>query len=148
MAPSDTREVGSHKLDDSGLLPLRKYAYRPYLQGGSLTMDPEGKRIFALDDDRGELVVVDATSLKTVRRTKLCQRPEQVVVAPHVGSQISMISALANPVAGAMVFIAQKVFEKQLAKMIQYQYDITGSWDEPEFTTARWEPELLEETSR
>lgn len=72
----------------------------------------------------------------------------RVVVAPHVGSQISMISALANPVAGAMVFIAQKVFEKQLAEMIQYQYDITGSWDAPEFSTVRWEPELPEETTR
>jgi len=72
----------------------------------------------------------------------------RVVVAPHVGSQISMISALANPVAGAMVFIAQKVFEKQLSKMIQYQYDITGSWDAPEFTTVKWEPELLEEPTR
>ena len=72
----------------------------------------------------------------------------RVVVAPHVGSRISMISALANPVAGAMVFIAQKVFEKQLSKMIQYQYDITGSWDAPEFTTVKWEPELFEETTR
>ncbi len=72
----------------------------------------------------------------------------RVVVAPHVGSQISMISAIANPVAGAMVFIAQKVFEKQLSKMIQYQYDITGSWESPEFTTVRWEPELVEETTR
>jgi hypothetical protein len=75
------REVTANKTD-LGLHPLRKYAYRPYLQGGSVTMDPAGERIYVLDDDRGELVVVDLQELTTQRRTKICDRPEQVVVAP------------------------------------------------------------------
>ena len=98
-----------------------------------------------------EMFIVGPSALIEITgRTGLAEEDYdlQVVVAPHVGSQISLISAIANPVAGAMVFIAQKVFEKQLLKMIQFQYDITGSWDSPEFTTVRWEPELVEETSR
>ncbi len=81
VAPSDTREVVG-KRSEAGLYALRKYAYQPYLQGGSVTMDPGGKRIYALDDDRGELLVVDAETLKTTLRNKICDRPEQVVVSP------------------------------------------------------------------
>ncbi|GAG20402.1 unnamed protein product [marine sediment metagenome] len=74
----------------------------------------------------------------------------KVVVAPRLGSQISMLSALANPIAGAMVFLAHKVFSKQLSRMIQYQYEIKGSWDSPDISSLRREPdpETEEGTSR
>ena len=74
----------------------------------------------------------------------------EVTVAPRLSSQISMLSALANPIAGAMVFFAHKVFSKQLSRMIQYRYEIKGSWDSPEISSARREPEpeAEEETSR
>lgn len=80
VAALDTRELGSVKKDEQGLFSLRRYPYRPYLQGGSVTIDPSGKRLFALDDDRGELVVLDASALTVLRRTKVCERPEQVAV--------------------------------------------------------------------
>ena len=64
----------------------------------------------------------------------------KVVVAPRLGSQISMLSALANPVAGAVVFLAYQVFSKQLSQMIQYEYKITGSWETPDIISVRKEP--------
>ena len=79
VAPSDMREVSK---TINGVHHLRRYAYQPYLQGGSVTMDPRGERIYALDDDRGELLLVDSTSLTVKRRTAVCDRPEQIVVAP------------------------------------------------------------------
>ena len=55
----------------------------------------------------------------------------EVTVAPQVGGNLSLLGALANPAAGAVIFIVQKVFKKQLAKAVHYRYHVTGSWDEP-----------------
>lgn len=55
----------------------------------------------------------------------------EVIVAPQIGGNLSLLSAIANPAAGAMVFLVQKLFKKQLAKVIHYTYEITGSWDDP-----------------
>jgi uncharacterized protein YhdP len=88
-------------------------------------------------------VVAPSALIKINGRTGLVSQDYDlnVVVAPRLGSQISMLSALANPIAGAMVFLAHKVFSKQLSRMIQYQYEIKGSWDSPEISSLRQEPE-------
>lgn len=76
----------------------------------------------------------------------------EVVVVPQLGSHISMLSALANPIAGAMVFIAQKVmkktFNKLLTEMAHYRYKIEGSWEEPVITSVLLEPASEEESMR
>jgi len=41
--------------------------------------------------------------------------------------------AIANPIAGAAVWLADKVFNP-FENVGRYYYRITGSWDEPEFT--------------
>ena len=98
----------------------------------------------------GLFVVAPSALIEINGRTGLAAEDYdlQVVVAPRLGSQISMLSALANPIAGAVVFLAQKMFAKQLARMIQYQYAITGPWDLPEFTLVRREPESQKEALR
>ncbi len=76
----------------------------------------------------------------------------EVVVVPQLGSHISMLSALANPIAGAMVFIAQKVmkktFNKLLSEMAHYRYQIQGSWEDPVITSVLLEPVSEEESMR
>jgi DNA-binding beta-propeller fold protein YncE len=79
VAAPDFREVGSKNTEADGVHRLRGYAFRPYLQGGSLTIDPSGRRIHALTG--GELVVVDAETMEIVRRQEVCARAEQLVVA-------------------------------------------------------------------
>ena len=76
----------------------------------------------------------------------------EVIVVPQLGSHISMLSALANPIAGAVVFIAQKVmkktFNKLLTEMAHYRYRIQGSWGEPVITSVLLEPVSEEESMR
>jgi uncharacterized protein YhdP len=92
-------------------------------------------------------VVAPSSLIEINGRTGLVSKDYdlKVVVAPRLGSQISMLSALANPIAGAMVFLAHKVFSKQLSRMIQYQYQIKGSWDSPDISSLRREPDPVTE---
>lgn len=83
VAALDTRELGAVEREEGGGHRLRQYAYRPYLQGGSVTMDPTGERIYAVSSSTGELVVLDAATLAVQRRSRVCDRPEQIVVAPE-----------------------------------------------------------------
>jgi uncharacterized protein YhdP len=70
-----------------------------------------------------------------------------VIVAPQVGTNLSLLGALANPAAGAVIFLMQKVFKKQLAEMVHYRYHVTGPWDEPEVvrTAGSPDPDLNDE---
>lgn len=81
VAARDWREVAKRAPDDSGAAPLARYAYRPSLQGGSITMDAEGRRLYAVDRDDGTLVVVDARTLRVETTARICERPESVVVS-------------------------------------------------------------------
>jgi len=56
----------------------------------------------------------------------------KVMVGPQLGGNLSLAGAIANPAAGAMIFVLQRVFKKQMAKLIRYKYAVTGDWDEPE----------------
>ena len=51
-----------------------------------------------------------------------------------------MLSALANPAAGAVVFVMQKLFKKQLAKIVHYRYQVDGPWEDPHVVKLRQEP--------
>ena len=55
----------------------------------------------------------------------------ELIVAPDVGGNLTLLSALANPAAGAVVFLVQKLFKKQLAKVVHYRYQVNGPWDDP-----------------
>ena len=81
-AANDTREIASLEPLEGGGHRLRRYPYRPYLQGSSVTLDPSGKRLTVVSSDRDELVELDAASLEVTRRQTICDAPEQVVVAP------------------------------------------------------------------
>lgn len=55
----------------------------------------------------------------------------EVTVAPQLGGNLSLAGAIANPAAGAMLFVVQKLFKKQMAKLIHYKYRVAGDWDDP-----------------
>ncbi len=54
-----------------------------------------------------------------------------VTVAPRLGANLSLAGALANPAAGVMIFVVQKLFQKQMANLIHYKYQVTGDWSDP-----------------
>ena len=55
----------------------------------------------------------------------------ELLVSPQLGGNLALFSALTNPAAGAVVFLAQKVFKKQFNKAIVYTYSIDGPWKKP-----------------
>ncbi|HHH38239.1 MAG TPA: TIGR02099 family protein, partial [Sedimenticola sp.] len=73
---------------------------------------------------------------------------QRVTVIPQVSSALPIAAAvLATPAAGAAVLLAQKLLGKEVDKVTQTQYLVTGPWDEPVFVkverAAQVEPEEL-----
>lgn len=58
---------------------------------------------------------------------------QQITVTPHVvGSALPIAGAIVGgPVAGAAVFVAERVLQKGIEQATRYQYRLTGSWDDP-----------------
>jgi uncharacterized protein YhdP len=58
---------------------------------------------------------------------------QQITVTPHVvGSALPIAGALVGgPVAGAAVFLAERVLQKGIERATRDQYRLTGSWDDP-----------------
>jgi len=56
----------------------------------------------------------------------------KMTVAPQLGGNVSLISALLNPVAGVAIFLLNKVFRDQINQWLRYEYMISGAWKEPQ----------------
>ncbi len=69
-----------------------------------------------------------------------------VTVTPLVTSSFPVAGAIAaGPAVGAALFVAQKLFGKQLDKITRIQYLVTGPWDDPVFVSKRQAEEDEEE---
>lgn len=56
-----------------------------------------------------------------------------VTVTPKTTSSLPVAGAIAGgPVVGAAVFLAQKLVGKNVEAITRYQYQVTGSWDDPQ----------------
>ena len=55
-----------------------------------------------------------------------------VVVEPRISDSLSLLSLAGGPLVGAAAFIAQKILEDPLNKILSDEYQIIGTWDEPE----------------
>jgi uncharacterized protein (TIGR02099 family) len=57
----------------------------------------------------------------------------QVRVAPSLSDSVAIASGLVGgPVAFVATFLAQKILKDPLGRIIAYQYNITGTWSEPQ----------------
>ncbi len=68
----------------------------------------------------------------------------ELLVSPQLGGNLALLSALSNPAAGAVVFLAQKMFKKQFNQAIVYTYTVDGSWDKPNIVRVTDDGELGE----
>ena len=57
----------------------------------------------------------------------------EVHVSPELGGNIALLSALANPAAGAVVFITQQLFKDDLRRNSFRSFRALGTWEEFEF---------------
>ena len=67
-------------------------------------------------------------------RTGLAQEDynQIITVIPKVGDALPLVGALAGGGAGAAAFLVlEGIFGRQIDRMTQYHYSVTGSWDEP-----------------
>lgn len=81
-APVDFREVAGDATRSAAGLALRHYPFRPYLSGGSLTIDPRSRTVLAVDRDAGTLAVLAAATARLERVFPVCAAPEQVAASP------------------------------------------------------------------
>lgn len=57
-------------------------------------------------------------------------------VIPNVTSMLPLIAGIvAGPLAGAITWVANKVLAPQVGKMAQFNYQVTGTWNEPSILT-------------
>ena len=55
----------------------------------------------------------------------------KVRVQPAVGESVAVGAMIANPLAGAVVWAAQKIFKDPLDQAFAFEYAVTGSWADP-----------------
>jgi uncharacterized protein (TIGR02099 family) len=55
-----------------------------------------------------------------------------VKVMPRISDSLSLAALAGGPLAGAVAFLAQKVLKDPLNKIISTEYEITGTWDNPQ----------------
>jgi uncharacterized protein (TIGR02099 family) len=63
----------------------------------------------------------------------------KVRVVPVLGDSVAVAAgvALLNPIVGAGALIAQRLFKDPLGQMFSYEYQVTGSWEDPKVVRVR-----------
>jgi uncharacterized protein (TIGR02099 family) len=108
------------------------------------------KEGFSFDKLRGHFVIADGNAytdgfridgpsaiIEITGRTGLVARDydQLVTVTPQVSSSLPIAGAIAGgPVVGAAVLLVERLMGEKFNRMVQVQYQVTGSWDEPEYT--------------
>ncbi len=95
----------------------------------------------------GFLIIGPAVLIEAEGRVGLADEDYdlELVVAPQVGDLGVLGALLANPAAGALLFVTNKLFKKQLAKVVHTRYRVTGPWTAPEIGRAAAPPVVAEE---
>jgi uncharacterized protein (TIGR02099 family) len=60
----------------------------------------------------------------------------RVRVLPAIGNSVSLLAFAAGPAVGAGVFLANKIFRDPLDKLVSFEYNVTGSWVDPQVEKA------------
>jgi uncharacterized protein (TIGR02099 family) len=56
----------------------------------------------------------------------------KVKVFPHVSDSLSLAALAGGPLVGAVAFLAQKILKDPLNKIASSEYEIIGTWDDPQ----------------
>ena len=59
-----------------------------------------------------------------------------VKVLPHVSDSLSLAALAGGPLAGAVAFLAQKILKDPFNKIASSEYEIIGTWDNPQEVNA------------
>lgn len=59
-----------------------------------------------------------------------------VKVMPHISDSFSLAALAGGPLVGAVAFLAQKILKDPLNKIVSSEYEIIGTWDNPQEVNA------------
>jgi uncharacterized protein (TIGR02099 family) len=90
---------------------------------------------FSMSGPAADVNITGETNLKTETQ-KL-----RVKVFPHITDSLSLAALAGGPLAGAVAFLAQKVLKDPLNKIASTEYEIIGTWDNPQEVKAEKEVE-------
>jgi uncharacterized protein (TIGR02099 family) len=83
-----------------------------------------------------DLVLNSTAAVIDVRgRTGLATRSydQEVVVTPNISATLPLLGILANPSVGVALAMTQKLIGRLFDRIVMRTYEVTGSWDEPQF---------------
>lgn len=70
-----------------------------------------------------------------------------VKVMPHISDSLSLAALAGGPLAGAVAFLAQKILKDPLNKIASTEYQIIGTWDNPqEVNSGKSTQEVIKES--
>jgi uncharacterized protein (TIGR02099 family) len=72
----------------------------------------------------------------------------KVRVQPAVGETLAVGAMIANPIAGAVVWAAQKLFKDPLDQAFAFEYGVTGSWADPKVEKIGQAPQKAAEDAK
>ena len=82
-----------------------------------------------------------AASVAIAGRADLAKETQDLTVrvVPVLGDSVAVAAgvALLNPIVGAGALIAQRLFKDPLGQMFSYEYQVTGSWEDPKVVRTR-----------
>lgn len=81
---------------------------------------------FSMTGPAADVMITGETNLKAETQ-KL-----RVKVLPHITDSLSLAALAGGPLAGAVAFLAQKVLKDPLNKIASTEYEIIGTWDNPQ----------------
>ncbi|HTO50102.1 MAG TPA: YhdP family protein [Burkholderiales bacterium] len=86
-------------------------------------------------------MVGPAASVAIAGRADLAKETQDLTVrvVPVLGDSVAIAAgvALLNPLVGAGALIAQRLFKDPLGQMFAYEYQVTGSWEDPKVLRVR-----------
>jgi uncharacterized protein YhdP len=82
-----------------------------------------------------------AANVAIVGRADLAQETQNITVrvVPAVGDNVALAAGLAliNPIVGAGALIAQQLFKDPIGQMFAFEFQISGSWEDPKVIRTR-----------
>ena len=69
----------------------------------------------------------------------------EVHLSPELGGNLALFSALANPAAGAVVYLTQRIFKNQLRNARFRSYRALGTWEDFELVDLKLDPKSVEQ---
>jgi uncharacterized protein (TIGR02099 family) len=86
---------------------------------------------FRMDGPTAKVAISGETNLE--RETQNLH----IKVTPSISDSLSLAAFAGGPAVGVAAYVAQKLLKDPLNQMAAYEYDITGTWDEPQEAKSR-----------